>query len=212
MPEAVPPPCWSWPIRPLCSGFDLLETGIGKVNAAAAVATAFAATRFDAAINLGVCGALPGGPAFAAALGEVVLASASVYADEGLATESGFQTTAEMGFPLGPFGGEGVATSEPLRSLLAPHADQVGAIATVSTCSGTDSLARMVAARTGAIAEAMEGAAVGHALSRIAPRCAFAEIRVVSNTTGDRAKQRWDLRGALERLTLLARSIADSRT
>lgn len=211
-PEADALPRWDWPIRKLCSGFDLLETGIGKVNAAAAVALAAAAARYDSIINLGVCGALPAGPGIAATIGEVVLASASVYADEGLATERGFQTTAEMGFPLGPFAGSGVTAGAALRGLLEPMSDRVGVIATVSTCSGTDALAQQVAMRTGAIAEAMEGAAIGHVLARLAPRCAFAEVRVVSNTTGDRAGQRWDLRGALERLTLLAGLIARLRT
>lgn len=216
MPDASAHARWDWPIRTLCSGFDLVETGIGKVNAAAAVARADAATNYDTVINLGVCGALPSVSAPGPAIGSVVLAGASVYADEGLATESGFQTTAEMGFALGPFAGAGVVASDPPRSALASLADHLGVIATVSTCSGTDALARQVAARTGAIAEAMEGAAIGHVLARAAPRCAFAEVRVVSNTTGDRARQRWDLRGALERLTGLAGAIAglraDSRT
>ena len=79
---------------------------------------------------------------------------------------------------------------------------KIGAVATVSTCSGTGEGAEAARIRTGAIAEAMEGAAVGQAVARLSdlqPRCeaGFAELRVISNTTGDRSSQRWDLKGAL---------------
>jgi futalosine hydrolase len=45
----------------------------------------------------------------------------------------------------------------------------------------------------------MEGAAVALAAVRLG--LAFGELRVISNTTGDRARQQWDLKGALARLT-----------
>jgi futalosine hydrolase len=84
-----------------------------------------------------------------------------------------------------------------------------GDIATVSTCSGTDELARAVAARTRACVEAMEGAAIAHALARLpGPRIPFCEIRVVSNTTGDRSKQQWDIRGSLVKLSDVAAALA----
>jgi futalosine hydrolase len=66
-----------------------------------------------------------------------------------------------------------------------------GVIATVATCSGTDALAVEVERRTGAIAEAMEGAAVVHAALRLG--LPGGEVRVISNSTGDRAKQQWDI-------------------
>ena len=74
----------------------------------------------------------------------------------------------------------------------------IGPIATVATCSGTDAAAAEVARRTGAVAEAMEGAAVVHAARRLRTRAI--ELRVISNTTGDRPAQRWDLTGALSAL------------
>jgi futalosine hydrolase len=70
-----------------------------------------------------------------------------------------------------------------------------GVIATVSTCSGRDDLARAVATRTGAAAEAMEGAAVALAARRMNVR--YGEVRAVSNTTGDRDRQRWAIGPAL---------------
>ena len=69
---------------------------------------------------------------------------------------------------------------------------------TVATCSGSDAAAAEVARRTGAIAEAMEGAAVVHAARRLATPAI--ELRAISNTTGDRAAQVWDLPSALQSL------------
>jgi futalosine hydrolase len=199
---------WDWPAVSLAPGIDLLETGIGKVNAGAAAAVR--GPGYGVVLNLGVCGALPGDAP--PEIGEAVLASVSVYADEGVQTEASFQYAPEMGFALGPFAGVAIAGDDALRNALAPMADRIAPIATVSTCSGTDPLARAVAARTTAAAEAMEGAAIGHVLARLAPRTRFAELRTVSNTTGDRAAQRWDLHAALDRLTRIAAGIAGSRT
>jgi len=74
----------------------------------------------------------------------------------------------------------------------------IGHIATVATCSGTDLQAQQVARRTRAIAEAMEGAAVVHAARRLGVPAI--EIRTISNTTGDREQQQWNLEGALAAL------------
>ncbi|MBX3402975.1 MAG: futalosine hydrolase [Phycisphaeraceae bacterium] len=206
--EARADAAWGWPLRPLAEGIDLVETGVGKVNAGAAAA--IRGPDFGVVVNLGVCGSLPIDNA--PRIGEAVLASVSVYADEGVQTEAGWQTLPGMGFALGPFAGVGIACDEVLRGALAPLAARIAPVATVSTCSGTDALARAVALRTGAAAEAMEGAAIGHVLARVSPQTRFAELRTVSNTTGDRALQRWDLRGALARLTDIAAAIAGSRT
>jgi nucleoside phosphorylase len=74
-------------------------------------------------------------------------------------------------------------------------AAKVGGVATVSTCSGTDVLAARVCERTGAVAEAMEGAAVALVGARLG--VAAGEVRVISNTTGERSRQVWDLPTAL---------------
>lgn len=103
-----------------------------------------------------------------------------------------------MGFPIGGFAGSAVPVDEGVLGAIRPLADAAGPVATVSTCSGLDSLAGQVRARTGALAEAMEGAAVGQVAHRLG--IPFGELRVVSNTTGDRPRQVWDLKGALERL------------
>jgi futalosine hydrolase len=76
----------------------------------------------------------------------------------------------------------------------------------VATCSGTDAAAHAVRTRTGAMAEAMEGAAVVHAARRAGVPAI--EIRSISNTTGDRAKQQWNIAAAFAALGAVGDSIA----
>ncbi len=176
-------------------GATVVVSGIGRTNAAAATAeTILQRGPFDAVLNAGVAGALPGG---GLEVGQAVVASSCVYVEEGLVTPSGFSNMAAMGFSLGDFEGNAVPVDARLLSQLAGHF-RTGPIATVATCSGTDAAAEAVVGRTGAIAEAMEGAAVVHAARR--QRVPAIELRVVSNTTGDRPRQQWDLAGALAAL------------
>lgn len=195
----MPVPAWSrFALR---GGLDLVLTGIGKANAAGAAARAMDPARHALVLNVGIGGALPtggssaGGLAFEARPGSVHIASACVFADEGLETPGGFVDCATLGFPLGEFAGNSVPTDPAVVAALAPLG-AVGPIATVSTCSGTDALAQRTAQRTLALVEAMEGAAVALVAHRLG--VAMAEVRVVSNTTGDRERQVWAIRPALD--------------
>lgn len=192
-----PPP---WTLVPLWPGADLVVTGVGKANAAGGVARVADPARHGLVLSLGIAGALPRSGGAMLALGSLVVATESAYADEGLESPAGWATVAELGFPLAPAPMRANAVPGDAGAVvrLAAWADASGPIATVSTCSGTDALAAKVAARTSALAEAMEGAAIGQAACRLG--LAFAEARAISNTTGDRASQRWDIRAALERL------------
>lgn len=202
-----------WRIEALSPCIDMVVTGVGKVNAAAGVAS----TLHDAhagVISLGIGGILQRS---GATIGDVVIASAMRYPDEGLETPDGYTPLAAMGFPHGPFD-EGLGLIAPgdwvaavRERLLATLAEpsvrvHVGPIATVSTCSGTDALAQQVARRTGAVAEAMEGAAACQVAAWHGVK--FAEVRVLSNTTGDRLRQQWDIKRALETLARVAAAIA----
>lgn len=203
-----------WMCHPLATGFELLVTGVGKSNAAGAVGRLLDPVRHWGVVNLGVCGALPVGGGtplrFERGIGDVILADGSVFADEGVEGER-FVTTSELGFPPTPVSTDKAFRPSPdLRARLEPLAIVVAPIATVSTCAGTDALALRIAARTGAAAEAMEGAAIGLVCHRLA--VPFAELRVVSNTTGFRTNQRWDLPGSLARLSDVARSLRAALT
>jgi futalosine hydrolase len=185
-----------------CTRAHVVVSGVGRVNAAAATTAALLEEGpFHGVLSVGIAGALPGSML---APGEVVVATACVYMEEGLRTPDGFQDMASMGFPLGDFEGNRVPVEPALTRFLAgPRHD--GVIATVATCSGTDALAHEVEARTGAIAEAMEGAAVVHAALRLG--LPGGEIRVISNTTGDRGRQQWDMARAWASLARVGSAI-----
>lgn len=197
----------AWTLTQVSPRVDLVVAGVGKANAAGAAARFWDARRHGAILSLGIGGALPGA---GVAIGQIVVATSSVFADEGVEAPGGFEDLASRGFPpwMGP--GNAVPVDERVRAWLFETARPIGAVcagpvATVSVCSGTDTLAGAIAARTGAIAEAMEGAAVGASAARLG--AAFGEVRVISNTTGDRVKQQWDLRGSLEMLGCVGRAL-----
>lgn len=184
-------------IRPI-EGAAVVRTGVGKVNAGAAAARFGGRSRL--LVSIGIAGALPVSGGAALEIGAPIVARESVYADEGLLAPAGFKDLAAMGFAPGPAHAPGPAFAGDGASVAALVAAGLGAVrvATVSTCSGTDALAREVAHRTGAQAEAMEGAAVLHAGARLG--LAAVEVRVISNTTGDRDRQVWALDRSLEAL------------
>lgn len=180
----------------------VIVSGIGRTNAAAATTEAIIKHGpFDAVINVGVAGALPdaatsrlGEPEHQLSVGDAIVASACIYTEEGLVTAGGFAPLSSIGLVLGDFAGNVVPVDAHLLDVLGERLP-ISPVATVATCSGTDAAAAEVVRRTGAVAEAMEGAAVVHAARRL--RTPAIELRTISNTTGDRARQSWDLDKAL---------------
>lgn len=178
-------------------GARVVVAGIGRTNAAAETTRALLQEGpFDCVISAGIAGALPGG---GLSLGDLVLATECVYVEEGLITPEGFRDMRGLGFPLGDFEGNRVPV-DPGRLASARRVTGIrtGAIATVATCSGSDAAAEEVVRRTTAIAEAMEGAAVVHAARRLG--IPGLELRAISNTTGNRSAQRWDIAVAMTAL------------
>ena len=177
------------------SSAKVVISGIGRSTAAAATTQAILEDGpFDLVISAGVAGALPNG---VMEILQAVLASSCVYFAEGVITPEGFSDMEAMGFQLGEFPGNCVPVDADAFSILRNQVTY-GPIATVATCSGTDDAANEVVKRTGAIAEAMEGAAVVHAAVRLG--IGAIELRVISNTTGDRNNQQWRLEDALDAL------------
>jgi futalosine hydrolase len=222
-PGSTPPTHTHRPVL-LGAGVELVRTGVGKVNAALAVASAIDPARHGLVLNLGICGCLPSPDGrFALSLTKTLVGSASVYADEGISLPGdGWMSIARAGFPpidAGPrdesamgFAAQPALVANIMTALRAGHSGDDASpvcapIACVSSCSGTARDATLVAARTGALGEAMEGAAIAHALRLLAPDVLFAEVRVVSNTTGDRDAQVWNLSGAFEALTETTRRL-----
>jgi futalosine hydrolase len=161
--------------------------GVGPAAAAAGAATLLAQQPYDLVVCAGIAGAFHG----QAQLRQVVLADRIVHADLGAESPAGFLALHELGF------GE---TEHVLRPALVEAAAArldalVGPVLTVSTATGTDKRAGLLAARYGAVAEAMEGAGVyAGALATDVP---MLELRAVSNIVGRRDLSGWDIPGAL---------------
>lgn len=165
--------------------------GVGKVAASVALCQRIIESRPRAVVIFGVAGAYPGGPG----VGEACLVEREWLADEGVETPDGFVGIDTLGL-----GDRGPFTADPevsawLAERVGPPLPRVGG-ATVSLCSGTDARqAHALAACPNARVETMEGAAVAAVCARFS--IPWAELRVISNRTGDRDRGGWDLPAAL---------------
>lgn len=192
------PPSEDWEKVVLAPRVDLLRSGVGKSNAAGATGAILAAREHGAVLSLGVAGAYAdpdGVPRLA--IGSVVVATGHLLVDEGVQTPDGFVPLSKVGFATG-LSGDAVQADPAMLHALTQSGWAQAPIATVSSCSGTTAQANRIAASTGAWAEGMEGAAVALVAARLGVH--YAEIRVISNTTGDRERQQWNLGLALARL------------
>lgn len=179
--------------------FDLVHSGVGKSSAAAATARAITLGSYNSVISIGIAGSLPSDSPIQ--IGQSIAADRSCFSDEGIGAPDGFTPISDLGFAPFAAGTMWIDHDQQLTAHLASITDTTGTVATVSWCSGDDGCAQGVVNRTGAISEAMEGAAVAVAAQMIDPSIRTGELRIISNTTGDRAKQIWDLDLALSNLT-----------
>ncbi|MBF6044229.1 futalosine hydrolase [Streptomyces sp. NRRL B-1677] len=186
---------------------DVLAAGVGPAAAAAGTATALAAAAlsgspYDLAVSAGIGGgftatatATAAAPGRTAPVGSVVVSDAIVAADLGAETPTGFVPVTELGF--------GTVEHRPPAALVRAVAEAAGAqrgdVLTVSTVTGSaERAAALVAARPGALAEAMEGFGVAEAAA--AHGVPVLEIRAVSNPVGPRDRAAWRIGDALEAL------------
>lgn len=178
----------------------VLISGIGPAAAAAATATALALSSYDAVLSLGVCGGFRG----AAEIGDVVVATDLVAADLGADSPDGFLGLGHLGWA------EESHQVDPAHvTAAATRIGEVvtGPVLTVSTVTGTDARAGLLAERHGAVAEAMEGwgvyeAARPHGIPVL-------EIRSVSNRVGRRDTSTWDFPRAFDALSHVGKALLE---
>lgn len=180
----------------------LMHCGVGKANAAATATLLLEQNLPSLLIAIGCAGAYPDS---SLAIGDLVLASEELYADEGVITGDGFRDFASLGFPLLQENGATLPCRFPIPTdLLAsarPFIEQsardagckllMGPLVTVSTCSGTLAAGRDIARRTGGVAENMEGAAIAQICREYG--VPFLEIRGIANRVENRDLATWDL-------------------
>ncbi|MGB9080204.1 MAG: futalosine hydrolase [Desulfuromonadaceae bacterium] len=177
--------------------------GIGKVNAAAATAVLIDRYQPHIVINTGCIGAYMGS---GLSIGNLVVASEEVLADDGVVVADGWKDLRSMNLPSVDQRGLGCYNLLPLSRHASEKAMQLadhhgvllirGRFATVSTCSGTRERGEELARRWNAVAESMEGAAVAQVCLRCGVDCL--EIRGISNMVEERDLKKWDIPRAVE--------------
>lgn len=182
----------------------VVQSGMGKTNAAHAATALLEQGALAGVIGFGVGGAYPGS---GLAIGDLALATDEIYGDEGVDAPQGWLSTREMAIPLlrrsdteyyneFPLVPERVrAASAALDGMQITH--RSGAFVTVSNCSGTQRRAEEMADRFAALVESMEGAAVAH-VCRLYDT-PYVEVRGISNLVEDRDLSRWRLQEAAKR-------------
>lgn len=177
--------------------------GLGKVNAASAATSLIERFSPGLIVTTGCAGAyLSAG----LAVGDLAVATAEVFAEEGVITKDGWQGLDLIGIPAAEVRGQPYYNEFPLSLLFAERAMRLaasigvplmrGRFVTVSACSGTTERGDELAARFNAICETMEGAAVAQTALLYGVDCL--EIRGVSNLVEDRDLSRWDIPLAVE--------------
>lgn len=177
--------------------------GVGKVNAAAATAVMIERYQPRLVINTGCAGAYLGS---GLAVGNLVVASEEVLADDGVVVDDGWKGLRYMNLPSVEQGGLNCYNLLPLSRHASEKAMQLAdcygvflvraRFATVSTCSGTRLQGAELSHRWKALVESMEGAAVAQVCLRCGVDCL--EIRGISNMVEERDLEAWDMPRALE--------------
>jgi futalosine hydrolase len=176
----------------------LAVTGIGKVNAASAVTALLERHTPGLLITTGCAGAYHGA---GLAVGDLAIAVAEIFGDEGVLTPTGWESLQLIGIPAVVRNGKSYHNEFPLSLLATEKAVRLatalglavrrGRFVTVSTCSGTKARGDELASRFGAICENMEGAAVAQVALTYGVDCL--EVRSISNMVEDRNLAAWDI-------------------
>lgn len=191
------------------SGPDITIAVIGVGPAAAAAGTARLLALAELAgqpYGVVLCAGIAGGFAGRAAVGDLVVATASLAADLGAQDGENFHSLDELGFGATRAAVPAEVTSW-LRSAL--PAALAGIILTVSSATGSSRRAAWLRSRyPEAVAEAMEG--FGVATAAAGAGVAFGELRAVSNPVGPRDRATWRIPQALSALETAVATLLES--
>jgi len=176
----------------------LSHGGIGQVNMTMQL-TRLLSEHTPMAVLL--CGCGGSYPDSGLRIGSLALAKEEIFGDLGVATVDKFIPLDHLDLPQNPQLAPVVQQSFPLDSDLLSWAQEVlpdalcGSFVTINCCSGTTYLSTELQQRTGGICENMEGAAAAQVCAEF--NVPLLELRGISNPTGTRDPQQWDItRGA----------------
>ena len=177
---------------------DVMVTGVGMVATAARVARVLAQTRYDAALNFGVCGSFDR----ALAAGDVVHIISDCIPELGVEDGDRFVSVEELG----------LATSTVIENTAPPASPALDALPrvrsiTVNTAHGREDTIAAMVERVNPQVESMEGAAFAYACAM--SQIPYAQVRAVSNAVERRNRAAWRMDLAVQRLNDAARAIVD---
>ncbi|MEX2582551.1 MAG: futalosine hydrolase [Gemmatimonadota bacterium] len=202
--ERLPSPrLTAWEARLSGRPILVLVAGMGKTNAAHALTVLLERREISGIIGFGIAGAYHGS---GLRVGDVAVASAEHYGDEGVEGPQGWISCKGMGIPLIDSDARRYYNDLPVNAsaLAAARAalrkagirSSEGPFVTVSSCSGTLERGAELHGRYAALCETMEGAAYAHVAALY--EIPFLELRGVSNLVEDRDTSRWMLREAAD--------------
>lgn len=184
---------------------DVLITGVGMVATAAWCSRALARTRYDLALNFGVCGSFDPTlkPATVAHVASDRIADLGAEDDEKFLTIQELNLLGENDFPFRD--GRLVNTNPPDN--LALHGLRAVDGITVNTAHGGARSIAAVVRRFRPQVESLEGAAFMYAC--LIHKLPFAQVRAVSNVVERRNRAAWKLPEAIDLLGETALNLLD---
>ncbi len=176
----------------------LSHGGIGQVNMAIHLTRLLNEHTPTAVLLCGCGGSYPGNNL---QIGDFTLATSECFGDLGVALDEEFMPLEQLNLPQNPQLSPVIQQSFSLNSDLLARAQIIlpeavsGAFVTVNCCSGNPDLSMELHQRCNGICENMEGAAVAQVCAEF--DIPLLELRGISNPTGTRDPQQWDIvRGA----------------
>lgn len=179
--------------------FEVMEAGVGPVEAAVRTATVLALAG-PGAYRLVISAGIAGGFKERAEVGSLVVSDAIIAADLGAETPEGFHSVDQLGFGSARIDVDAELAGRLTSALQAAGLQTaLGPVLTLSTVTGSAETAAELAARVpGAAAEAMEGFGVAAAARRAG--LPALELRAISNPVGPRDRSAWRIKDALQSL------------
>jgi futalosine hydrolase len=179
---------------------EVLITGVGMVATAYALGRHLALNSYDLAINAGIAGSFD----FSISIGEVILITEDIFAEQGAEDGEDFLSLDDLGFgEITQFAAANTAANTAaiqagilnLESIR--HIKKVRAI-TVNRVHGHEFSIAKTLSRFKAQVESMEGAAFFYACNQSQTPCV--QIRSISNYVERRNKEKWNIGLAIKNL------------
>lgn len=172
----------------------LIHCGIGQINMAIQLTQLLSTYQPDEAL---LCGCGGSYPASGLKNGDIALATTETFSDLGVSTNSQFIPLANLDLPQERQLAPPVKQTFTLDQTLLNRAQKAlpeaacGPFSTVNSCSGYPELSLELERRSGAICESMEGAAAAQVCEKF--NVPLLELRGISNPTGTRDPQQWNI-------------------